>query len=62
ICTDFGDQLYIIACFPLPTPPFWLAIDKMVGCKRVTSKVLVIKQNTASEDCVSRLREVIDLG
>lgn len=48
--------------FSLPTPPFWLAIDRMVGCKKVTSKVLVIKQNTASEDCVSRLREVIDLG
>ena len=22
----------------LPTPPFWLAIDRMVGCKKVTSK------------------------
>ena len=43
----------------MPTPPFWLAIDRMVGCKKVTSKALVIKQNTANEDDVSRLRKVI---
>ncbi len=36
--------------FSLPTPPFWLAIDRMVGCKKVTSKALVIpKENPASE-------------
>ena len=34
----------------LPTPPFWFAIDRMVGCKKVTSKALVVsKVNPASE-------------